>query len=80
MARWVRKRGDVFGLWHLRGEPPLWAVDRGLFVAACGMPLGDRSGRLERVDEGTMFGSRCPVCDGMGKPTADQSAKPSILK
>jgi hypothetical protein len=78
VARWVRKRGDVFGVWHLRGEPPLWAVDRGLFVAACGLPLGDRSARLERVDEDTMFGTRCPACDLVDKATTGKARIESL--
>lgn len=68
MGRWVRKWGDDFGEWHLLGEPPLWAVDRGVFVGACGQPLGDTGNRLQRVEEATVIGGRCAACDGVEPP------------
>lgn len=61
MARWVRTRSDPFAEWHVPGEPPLWAVDRGFSVGACGQTLGESSD-LVRVDADAAFGNHCPAC------------------
>jgi hypothetical protein len=74
VARWVRKPGEVFAQWHLPGEAPVWAIDRGLFVAACGQSLGD-SARLEQAHEDTRFGSHCLTCGGAVEATAAQEER-----
>jgi hypothetical protein len=51
-------------LWHLLGAASRGAVG-GQFVAACGENLGDQEAMLERVDDESVIGNRCSVCQAI---------------
>jgi hypothetical protein len=59
MTQWARRKGDFLAQWHLLGEPR--RNSRGIVVAACGSSLGDGSD-LERDDDESTVGNRCPAC------------------
>lgn len=65
MTRWARRHGQVFAQWHLLGAASAGAVNRGLLMAACGENLGDEESMLERVEDESVVGNRCPACQGI---------------
>ena len=65
MTRWARRHGQVFAQWHLLGAPSTGAVNRGLLTAACGENLGDEERAIERVEDESVVGNRCPACQGI---------------
>jgi hypothetical protein len=65
MAQWARRHGQLFAEWHLLGAASRGAVNRGQLVAACGENLGDEESMLERVDDESVIGNRCPACQGI---------------
>ncbi len=62
MSTWARRRDDLFAQWHLLGEPRQNV--RGLVVTACGTSLGDDWSKLERIEDESVVGNRCPSCAG----------------
>lgn len=63
---WARRHGQLFAEWHLLElAPQAGAVNRGMFVTACGESLGDEEFMLERVDAESALGSRCSACQGI---------------
>ena len=72
MAAWARRYGQLSVQWHLLAkESQVGAVNRGLFVAACGENLGDEEGMLERMDDESVIGNRCPACQGIALQSTD---------
>ncbi len=63
MTQWARQRGDVLAEWHLLGDPR--QTNAGLVIAACGTNLGDDWSKLERVEDESVVGNRCAVCQGI---------------
>ena len=61
-TRWVRRRGDALGDWHML--PAGAKSPRGVVLAACGTSLGDDEGKLEDHD-GSLVGGRCAACQGI---------------
>ncbi len=60
---WARRHGQLYAAWHLLElAPQAGAVNRGMFVAACGESLGDEEFMLERVEDASVVGDRCPAC------------------
>jgi hypothetical protein len=65
MALWARRHGQLFAQWHLMGAASTGAVNRGILTAACGENLGDEEAMLERVEDESVVGNRCPACQGI---------------
>jgi hypothetical protein len=47
------------------GPASAGAVNRGILTAACGENLGDEESMLERVEDESVVGNRCPACHGI---------------
>ncbi len=65
MAPWARRHGQLFAQWQLLGAPSTGAVNRGILTAAGGENLGDEESMLERVEDDSVIGNRCPACQGI---------------
>ena len=66
MRLWARRYGQLFAEWHLLADQQqVGAVNRGLFIAACGENLGDEEGMLERMEDEAVIGNRCAACKGI---------------
>jgi hypothetical protein len=63
---WARRHGQLFAQWHLLElAPQAGAINRGMFVAACGESLGDEEFMLERGEVEPAVGDRCSACQGI---------------